>query len=259
MRRNSRRYIKQQSRQNERTHRPFFQLSKDESKQHSFFQTQSNTGEKGDKYEKEADLAAEKVMSKPVSGSEPLVQRQDISSVGKDDLKDKEEKTAQKMDNKEEEDSTKKVDLEKDKPLKNADKLDEHNTVQKQEDEEEVAQTKAEDEREEEPLQAMQKSRESGSVKIKDISDRIKNTKGKGQAMPEKTVREMNKAFDVDFSKVVVHDDEESDAMNKEMRSLAFTNGEDIYFAKGQYNPYSTSGKALLAHELTHVVQQTKK
>ena len=44
--------------------------------------------------------------------------------------------------------------------------------------------------------------------------------------------------------------------MSSSIRARAFTTGSDIYFAQGQYNPATTSGKHLLAHELTHVVQQ---
>jgi hypothetical protein len=45
--------------------------------------------------------------------------------------------------------------------------------------------------------------------------------------------------------------------MNKELHAQAFTHGSDIYFNEGKYNPASNEGKQLLAHELTHVVQQT--
>jgi hypothetical protein len=45
--------------------------------------------------------------------------------------------------------------------------------------------------------------------------------------------------------------------MNRELNAQAFTNGSDIYFGAGKYSPSSSDGKRLLAHELTHVVQQT--
>jgi hypothetical protein len=77
--------------------------------------------------------------------------------------------------------------------------------------------------------------------------------------MSEKTVRQMEQAFGTDFSGVNIHTDKQSASLNKEMHSIAFTNGKDIYFAEGHYNPDSSSGKALLAHELTHVIQQTGK
>ncbi len=60
-----------------------------------------------------------------------------------------------------------------------------------------------------------------------------------------------------DFSKVRVHTDNEAAQMNQELGSRAFTHGRDIYFGVGQYKPQSIAGKRLMAHELTHVLQQT--
>jgi len=66
----------------------------------------------------------------------------------------------------------------------------------------------------------------------------------------------MESRFDQDFSRVRVHTGANSDQLNRDVRSLAFTSGSDIYFGSGQYRPDSDSGQHLLAHELTHVVQQ---
>jgi hypothetical protein len=60
-----------------------------------------------------------------------------------------------------------------------------------------------------------------------------------------------------DFSKVQIHTDNKSAQMNQELGVRAFTHGRDVYFGIGQYNPQSNEGKRLLAHELTHVVQQS--
>ena len=46
------------------------------------------------------------------------------------------------------------------------------------------------------------------------------------------------------------------DALARSVQARAFTTGSDIYFAGGEYSPRSSSGQQLLAHELTHVVQQ---
>jgi hypothetical protein len=47
--------------------------------------------------------------------------------------------------------------------------------------------------------------------------------------------------------------------MNQQLKSQAFTHGKDIYFNEGKFDPESKTGKKLLAHELTHVVQQKRK
>jgi len=56
---------------------------------------------------------------------------------------------------------------------------------------------------------------------------------------------------------VRVHTGASAEQLNRDVRSLAFTSGSDIYFGSGQYSPGSRSGQHLLAHELAHVVQQT--
>jgi ppGpp synthetase/RelA/SpoT-type nucleotidyltranferase len=66
----------------------------------------------------------------------------------------------------------------------------------------------------------------------------------------------MEQAFGADFSQVKVHTDSESDKLNKSIQAKAFTTGKDIFFKKGEYQPDSKPGQELLAHELTHVVQQ---
>ena len=66
----------------------------------------------------------------------------------------------------------------------------------------------------------------------------------------------MNTSFGIDFSKVNVHTDEDAAQMNHELNAQAFTHGKDVYFGKGKFNPENTEGKFLLAHELTHVIQQ---
>ena len=59
-----------------------------------------------------------------------------------------------------------------------------------------------------------------------------------------------------DFGGVRVHTDESAAGSARALRAAAFTVGADIAFAKGRYAPASTAGRALLAHELTHVLQQ---
>jgi hypothetical protein len=58
------------------------------------------------------------------------------------------------------------------------------------------------------------------------------------------------------FGDVRVHNDSLSDALARSVQARAFTTGSDIFFAQGEYRPQSSSGRELLAHELTHVVQQ---
>src|SRR5207344_148493 len=66
----------------------------------------------------------------------------------------------------------------------------------------------------------------------------------------------MGQALNADFSGVRVHTDAGADGLNQSLSARAFTTGRDIYFRQGEYNPGSSGGRELLAHELTHVVQQ---
>ena len=66
----------------------------------------------------------------------------------------------------------------------------------------------------------------------------------------------LGQALGSDFSAVRVHTDARADALTRSLRASAFTAGGDIFFRKGAYAPRTSSGRELLAHELTHVVQQ---
>jgi hypothetical protein len=62
--------------------------------------------------------------------------------------------------------------------------------------------------------------------------------------------------FGADFSSVRVHDDAQSNAQARSLDAVAFTQGSDIHFGAGAYQPGTQDGDRLIAHELTHVVQQ---
>ena len=124
-----------------------------------------------------------------------------------------------------------------------------------QEKEEEEIQEKEEEvqEKEEEEVQQLQMS---GGDDTSSLESNLSNSKGGGNSLPSSTKNEMESGFGADFSGVRVHNDSNAVQMNRELGSQAFTNGNDIYFNEGKYNPTSESGKHLLAHELTHTVQQ---
>jgi hypothetical protein len=87
----------------------------------------------------------------------------------------------------------------------------------------------------------------------------IQGARGSGQPLDENIRQPMEKAFGgVDFSQVKVHNDTQSDQLNKSIQARAFTTGTDVFFRGGEYNPGSRGGQELIAHELTHVVQQNE-
>src|SRR5262244_4470246 len=89
-----------------------------------------------------------------------------------------------------------------------------------------------------------------------DVERAIESSRGGGQSLDSGVQAQMGQALSADFSGVRVHTDAGADGLNRSLSAKAFTTGRDIYFRQGEYNPGSSSGRLLLAHELTHVVQQ---
>lgn len=77
-----------------------------------------------------------------------------------------------------------------------------------------------------------------------------------GQALDEGVRTDMEGRLGHDFSGVRVHTGDRADNSARSVSAHAYTVGSDIVFQRGAYDPGSTAGKTLLAHELTHVVQQ---
>ena len=90
-----------------------------------------------------------------------------------------------------------------------------------------------------------------------EVESVIERSRGGGQALEMGVRRQMELAFGADFSGVRIHTGGESHSLNRAVNAMAFTTGQDIFFRDGTYNPESSGGKELLAHELTHVVQQS--
>ena len=78
-----------------------------------------------------------------------------------------------------------------------------------------------------------------------------------GQQMPESSRKFFEPRFGHDFSNVKIHTDSGAIKSAQSINALAYTSGNNIVFNSGQYSPERDSGKKLMAHELTHVVQQT--
>lgn len=84
----------------------------------------------------------------------------------------------------------------------------------------------------------------------------IEAVRGRGRALDAGSANRMGEILGHDLRDVRVHDDAGADALCEGLAARAFTTGGDIFFARGQHAPGSERGDAVLAHELTHVVQQ---
>jgi Domain of unknown function (DUF4157) len=89
------------------------------------------------------------------------------------------------------------------------------------------------------------------------VTQQINATRGSGNSMDRPTQSFMESRFGTDFSNVKIHTGHDAIQMSRELNAQAFTVGSDIYFNSGKYDPSSDSGKHLLAHELTHTIQQS--
>lgn len=88
------------------------------------------------------------------------------------------------------------------------------------------------------------------------VEHSIERARTSGQPLPGDLRTRMEEAFGADFRSVRVHSDAESDRLNRALQARAFTTGHSLFFKRGEYSPDSHEGQRLIAHELTHVVQQ---
>jgi Domain of unknown function (DUF4157) len=180
-------------------------------------QAKLKVGQPDDKYEKEADQMADKVMRMP----EPDC-----------------------------------IDCKKEENDVQAKKEDDD--IQRQPEDEEI-QAKKEDE--EEPVQAKEEDEEAAQRKPSSsapASSSLNSVPSGGQPLQASTRSFFEPRFGRDFSNVRVHDGPKASESAQSIKAKAYTKGSDIVFGSGYYSPGTHSGKQLLAHELTHVVQQGK-
>jgi hypothetical protein len=180
-------------------------------------QAKLNIGEPNDRYEKEADATAAKVVQQINSAPQG-------GSVQKQESMESEDKELQM------------------KPA--------ISKIQKQE--------LMEDEDEKLQAKSLVQSRENlnGGEASTDLESSIQSARGGGQSLDPNLQEKMGQAMGADFSGVKIHTDSQSDHLNKSIQAKAFTTGQDVFFRQGEYEPSSRGGQELIAHELTHVVQQ---
>ncbi len=88
------------------------------------------------------------------------------------------------------------------------------------------------------------------------VEDRVRSLKGRGKPLPEDEREFFESRFGADFSGVRIHTDSTAVETSKDLNARAYTVGSDIAFNSGEYQPGTGAGRHLLAHELTHVIQQ---
>jgi outer membrane protein OmpA-like peptidoglycan-associated protein len=210
-------------------------LHKNGAGKNSFFQPKLTINDPHDEYEREADNMADKVMRMPINNQhfftpKPLL----ISRLQRKCQHCEEEEKLQRKEEYEEEQV-----LIQTKPIADMP----------------VQRKCAHCEEEEKNMQRKENSSQPGEAGA-DVSSYINSLSSKGSFLPDGTKDFFEPRFGYDFSDVKIHNDTEAAKSAQSVDSLAYTVGNNIVFNQNQFCPESDNGKKLLAHELTHVVQQ---
>ena len=221
-------------------------------------QAKLKINEPGDIYEQEADRVADAVLRMPEPGVQRQVEPEEEETLQAKPLAEQITPLVQRQVEPEEEEE---------EPIQTK-ALSEQITplVQRQEEEVQpkpiaeqitplIQRQVDPEEGEEEPIQAKGNS-PSTAVATPSIESSINSLKGSGQPLPESVRNYFEPRFGYDFSGVRVHTGVKANDTARAVNSRALTFGKNIVFNRGSYSPETREGKKLLAHELTHVVQQ---
>ncbi len=88
------------------------------------------------------------------------------------------------------------------------------------------------------------------------IGQRIQAASGGGDSLDAGIQQHLEQTLGADLSSVQIHTDGEADRLSRSVNALAFTMGQDIFFSAGSYDPRSSEGQQLIAHEVVHTLQQ---
>ena len=108
----------------------------------------------------------------------------------------------------------------------------------------------------EQDKEIMPKSEGSTTTPDLETEDQLGGLSGSGIQLDPEIRSGMEQRFGADFGGVKIHSDSAATALSNRLGAHAFTTGNDIFFNSGKYSPETLSGKHLLAHELTHTIQQ---
>ncbi|MCX6674687.1 MAG: DUF4157 domain-containing protein [Methanothrix sp.] len=200
--------------------------------------------EPGDKYEQEADRIAEQVMSMPEPAAQKQVQRA---------CPECEEEVQRQPEEEEEEKIQAKPIAEQITPLvlrQTEPDKEEEETVQAQRDE-----VQRQEEPEEEEV-AVQKKGPGGGAVGRGLEAQIRSLKGSGQPLSPHVRGFFEPRFGQDFGQVRVHTDARAAEAARAVNARAFTVGRNVVLGEEEYVPETVAGRRLLAHELTHIIQQ---
>ncbi|NEW84058.1 MAG: DUF4157 domain-containing protein [Mariniphaga sp.] len=205
-------------------------------------QTKLTVNKPGDKFEQEADKMADKVMRMPAP--ELPVKEEKVQKVAAPEEKIQKASLSEEKVQKKEEEKVQKAALPEEKIQKK-----EEEKIQKASMPEEKVQKK-----EEEKLQRAGGDGTSAVATATQSAIQSKTTGG--QPLSSEARSYMEPRFNANFGNVRIHNDPESAGLSNQLSARAFTYQNHVFFSRDQYQPGTGEGKHLLAHELTHTIQQ---
>ncbi|SDN26936.1 eCIS core domain-containing protein [Pseudomonas jinjuensis] len=230
--------------------KPFFTQAKAREEEP---QARMKVGRPGDRYELEADRVADQVVDGKGAGSglaagvTPLAQRAaepeeetQAKAVEEEEVQNREEEKEVQAKTEEKEEVQARADPEKKEELQTKGDQPEEEQAQAREEEEE--------------LQA--RSSHAGTSPSAEIARQIRASRGGGNPLPGPLREKMEAQFGAKLDGVRIHTDAPAVLLSQALKAQAFTHGSDIFFNEGKFAPDSRSGQHLLAHELTHTIQQ---
>ena len=239
---------------------PFFGNREAASAGKPFFQPKLTVSQPGDKYEQEADATADKVMRMPAPASENTSINQNIQRKEEAPQEEQKEEVQAKLmptisrmpdDDKQEETPVQA------KALPHIQRA-EATEPEKEEPDSGIPKVQTYSQNHHASISRADTLQQSGRgpppVSPR-FEESLNNTAG-GTPLPPNTRQYMESRMGANFSGVRIHTGPVASDMSSQIQAQAFTYGSHIYFNSGKYDPESAAGKHLLAHELTHTVQQ---
>lgn len=242
----------------------FFSPARDHAR--TGIQTKMTVNKPGDKFEQEADNMADRVMrmaTPPATATDDKAQRQPEEKIQKRE----EEKIfkAPQVEEKVQKAEEEKVQKAADERLQKApadEKLQRHEDekIMKAAAPEEKVQKAEDDKVQKAPAADDKLQRSSAAAAAPAVSSPVQSAIhhkiAGGEPLAADVRAHMEPRFNADFTNVRVHKDPESASLSNQLSARAFTYQNHIFFSRDQYNPGSSEGQHLLAHELTHTIQQ---
>ncbi|NJO15952.1 MAG: DUF4157 domain-containing protein [Thioploca sp.] len=209
-------------------------------------QAKMTVNKPGDKFEQEADKMANKVMRMPTPPA-PTKEERLQKAEPEEKLQKTEDDKLQKAEPEERLQKAEDDKLQKAEPKEKLQKA-EDDKLQKAEPEEKIQKQEQE---------KLQRKANPGSPAVNaSIQSSIQNKTTGGRPLASETRSYMEPRFSADFSNVRIHSDTEAASLSNQLSARAFTYQNHIFFSRDQYQPGTSEGKHLLAHELTHTIQQ---